>query len=1347
MKDVLDSEHKHLTARWKPYRSGLINLFKYEDEIFRFENGRLLLRGDNGSGKSRVLALQLPFLLDGDLSPYRVEPDRDAAKRMEWHLLMDRHEHRTGYTWIEFARLGDTGSPEFVTLGCGMDAQKGAGAPKRWFFVTSQRVGYAFKLVENRMPLTRRQLIDVFEKVGAGTVYEKSGEYRRAVDDALFKLGERYAPLIELLLQLRQPQLMRDMKEDVLSGALSEALPPVETSLIDSVAESFQALDGDRHRFEEHRSMLDTVETFCIGYRHYLAVAVRRLAAVLRTGQSTFENAARELRALEEKLDATTLALKVTQKTAAEAATLITTLDQRVHTLRDSPEMRSKRELEDAAHQAEATEGEAKTATIDLERATRDHTTATAECTRIEGAVAARSKTAATAHRALAAAHSSISASGQDLFSWPSHDLPTDCALTTAFIAARHKAVACIVAHNTTIARHQTAFDSEQRHLERRQSDVADATEAVTESGQALEAALDTFATATATWESRLTLLTPEVFPRGSDWSLDTADWLASDHSTTAPLARKLAAARDHVMHEIAATRSELATARSVGQAEADLLRAELAHLRQGGQPEPTAPASRHPRPADRHGAPFWKLCEFHDVVHESERAGWEAALESSGILDAWVYPDGRLATGTENDDFLVLSSSTKPADHPLSKILRPESEGIISEILARIGTRPEPDSCWVTAGGHWANGLCQGHWEKPSTEFLGHRAREAARLRRIGELEATLEEITRQLAALAEQSTALVAKEEALAAEYDAAPDTTLLVHANISLDQSRVFLTNLQKLRAEAETLVAKAQTALQEITATRDTDAADLGLTAHAAPDLLEAYAAALSTFEKQAITFWPIAERLAELHEDLFRAKERETVARETAAHREEHHNRTTERAARARSRADTLLAAVGSTVEQLMTQLAETEAGLRTAKADREAAEKHILELKITQARLEENRTTAQEKRRTSESDRDDAVGRMEDFVARRVFAEIGESYQPDRATFSPTAAVDLARTLEKDLAAQDLPAPEDDDTWSRLHSDIIARHHELGDQLGRHGIDPTLSPIDGGTTHWITCNFQQKDHTMGGLHTLLTGELGDRERLFQEREREIIENHLIGEAAISLQKRIREAETWVASANKQLETATTSSGIMLRFEWHLADPSDESLRGIRRHLLKNSATWSPAERDAIGGFLQERIRAAREEDDTVSWAKHLARALDYRAWHHFSIGRKQGSGDSWKKLTRRTFGTGSGGEKALTLTVPQFAAAAAHYASAGPHAPRLILLDEAFVAIDSATRSRLMGLLETFDLDYVMTSEREWGTYPTVSALAIYQLASRPDNPAVSVTRWIWNGKEKIRES
>jgi len=54
-----------------------------------------------------------------------------------------------------------------------------------------------------------------------------------------------------------------------------------------------------------------------------------------------------------------------------------------------------------------------------------------------------------------------------------------------------------------------------------------------------------------------------------------------------------------------------------------------------------------------------------------------------------------------------------------------------------------------------------------------------------------------------------------------------------------------------------------------------------------------------------------------------------------------------------------------------------------------------------------------------------------------------------------------------------------------------------------------------------------------------------------------------------------------------------------------------------------------------------------------------------------------------------------------------------------------------------------MGVLTQFDLDVIMTSEQEWGCYPTVPALAIYHLTTLPGLDAVGTTRWIWNGRQK----
>src|SRR5437763_133720 len=156
-----------LRTRWQPMRGGLLNIYRYDYQEFRYEDGRLLLRGNNGTGKSRVLALQLPFLLEGDTSPHRVEPDADPAKRIEWNLLMGKYAERTGYTWIEFGRHSSDGTNHYLCLGCGMTAIEGRSGVQRWFFVTDQRIGIDLKLENDfKQVLSRERLQDAIGKRG-----------------------------------------------------------------------------------------------------------------------------------------------------------------------------------------------------------------------------------------------------------------------------------------------------------------------------------------------------------------------------------------------------------------------------------------------------------------------------------------------------------------------------------------------------------------------------------------------------------------------------------------------------------------------------------------------------------------------------------------------------------------------------------------------------------------------------------------------------------------------------------------------------------------------------------------------------------------------------------------------------------------------------------------------------------------------------------------------------------------------------------------------------------------------------------------------------------------------------
>ncbi|MCK9911016.1 hypothetical protein MXD81_17840, partial [Microbacteriaceae bacterium K1510] len=86
--------------RWQLSRAGLVNFWYYDDEYFEFADGKLLLRGTNGSGKSVTMQSLLPVLLDGKKSPDRLDPFGSKARRMEDYLLGEKEvtgrDERTG---------------------------------------------------------------------------------------------------------------------------------------------------------------------------------------------------------------------------------------------------------------------------------------------------------------------------------------------------------------------------------------------------------------------------------------------------------------------------------------------------------------------------------------------------------------------------------------------------------------------------------------------------------------------------------------------------------------------------------------------------------------------------------------------------------------------------------------------------------------------------------------------------------------------------------------------------------------------------------------------------------------------------------------------------------------------------------------------------------------------------------------------------------------------------------------------------------------------------------------------------------------------------------------------------
>ena len=202
-----------------------------------FADGWLVLRGPNGSGKTKALEMLFPFLLDGNISPAAAEPVRLAGPHMKSNLLFGGKENGMGYVWMEFSD-----GERHRTIGIGLRATKHQDAVKRWHFVVEGRVGVDFGLIgtDDRV-CNRKEMIAQFPE---GTVVDSPREYRDRVNAALFGLEtERYEQMLELVLTLRRPQLAKELDPESLSDTLSEALRPIHEKLVVDAAKSFEDME------------------------------------------------------------------------------------------------------------------------------------------------------------------------------------------------------------------------------------------------------------------------------------------------------------------------------------------------------------------------------------------------------------------------------------------------------------------------------------------------------------------------------------------------------------------------------------------------------------------------------------------------------------------------------------------------------------------------------------------------------------------------------------------------------------------------------------------------------------------------------------------------------------------------------------------------------------------------------------------------------------------------------------------------------------------------------------------------------------------------------------------------
>ncbi|MET7771113.1 TIGR02680 family protein [Nocardia sp. NPDC005366] len=1363
----------HGGVRFIPTRAGIVNLWDYRDQEFCFADGRLVLRGPNGSGKTKALEVLFPFVLDGRIEPRRLNPFAGEERTMKSNLLYRKQESAYSYVWMEFAR-GGWDDPETVTVGIGMRATRSSDKVTRWYFVADGRVGVDFSLIgPDDRPFTRKQLA---EQIGTDAIVDRPVEYRAAIDARMFGLGaQRYDQLINLILTLRRPQLAKNLDPRGLSQALTDGLRPLDEQMILDAARSFSDMEEVGRTLEGLVHADSATRAFVGVYRKYLAVQAKtdldqvraRLDAVTHASTALF--AATALRRRRE-----------TERTAAQARAddADRAYEQAMtdrETLQRSSAYEGKQQLDDLADAVRRLET---SASVHRDKALKAAQTLDQRAQEAErGRVAVQNAAAALA-RGEDELRTAAAEAGID-WTAPSADARPDT-LTATVRARAEQRDADVRAVRKSLGLVESAA-AERTRAERLAERAVRLRETAASEVAAAEAAVAVARAEAATklrawWDQHHEIYSP--IAHGLVDALDSALGEAGS-GESAGVTEVLAERTEPLLDEIRTRRQEARTRASAATGQQAELSAERDRVAAQRDDAPPASSVRTDARDGRPGAPLWQLVRFADDVDPSAAAGIEAALQAAGLLDAWVCAESDVPPDYRSDQFLVpLPPALRPTGRTLADVLVVEEDSDqltvprrdVADILASLALEDSPDAerrgsdTSVGTTGDFRQGVRIGRHHKFDAEFIGATARSRRRELRLAELEAALDAAT-------------TARLQAEADEANAAAELARIAAAAKTLPRPSAVTAALRAVSEAAGMMRSRAEAATQ---AERDLDQAVADMAAvekklraaaaeHRTPREareIDALAAAIRHFENSGTG-------VLRVRADYERERERE---RESADRHDEARDL-------AEAFAEEAEAAQAGYQEQLRKLETLREAlGAGAADIDREL---ESARLRIDAARAE------QKVARKAANEAIEAVGDAE-AAYRTAHESLGTALTEvltDVRALAPYAQPDLLRLLG---APEQSRWPSSDAAWStseqllyrisqagpdaepRVLPEEVAelfdnlttatasvRAGEAARKSTRSAVTTALQEFDAALAasgrdyrlQWdaadgltvVQVHDEQGVSALADFAGRIDRARHDQELLLTDAERRILEDALLTGLAQQIHERTTDARELIARMGAEMKQRRMSSGNTIGVHWVLADSLSDAARAMCKLLDRDASALGAQDLAAIRSHFAAEIRAARAAHPERSYPEILAATLDYRTWRVFSFTLLSADG-SEDKLTVARHSALSGGEQSVSLHLPLFAAAHVMLDSADPQAPRLLALDEAFAGVDDNGRSELLGLSVQFDLDLFMTGYDLWITYPHVPGCAHYDLAHSAADNTVSATLLVWDSGELLAE-
>lgn len=1338
---------------YKVKRIGLINFWLYDEEEFDFEDGNLLLRGTNGSGKSVTMQSFIPLILDGNKNPSRLDPFGSKDKRIEDYLLgsadSEQKDEATGYLYME---LYNAEKQKYLTLGIGLRAKKGR-PTEFWGFIIrdGKRIGRDILLYHSlaeKIPCTKKELR---ARLGSDNIFvETAKDYKEAVNKNVFGFPnlDMYDEFINLLLQLRSPKLSKEYKPVKLMEILSGVLQPLTEEDLRPLSEAIEEMDKTKEKTLKLQDDVKQLSNLLITYNNYNETMLYKKAENYLNSLNIEEKEAKEIEALKIAIQATKDLLTENQKKATDLELQSENFQLERANL-DSHDLDSKalrfNSLTEEIKSEQARKKEINNNlnnNLDklksLEENLKDITNAKdkkeLECLSTYKDVIDLCevvKFTETSSILKDYLHNSNILKQFGTIKNRINNYKNKVLLIKKELEIKQKLEEKLNEIDSELTRQNKEYllitekiNQKQNALSDEILNIKDKIAFLGHNNQIVKLTNDEIKVITSSFD----IYTNQSYQNALKKYLDLCNKIKNSLTDELYNLKNKIANQKIKISEITEELTKLKANTELEIIRDDEEQKTLKYL-------------------DDHNikyVEFYKAIEFKDGISENVKNKLESTLLSAGILNALIVLNLKDVQNLKGN-FITYGQRQ---NNNLTKYFRPVdnlsiNKDIINKVLESIST-DNNEEITITENYFKASFLHIQGADNFKSIYIGILSRLKAREEQIKLVTKDKEAAE---AILSNLENLKLAKEDdisKLIIEEGNFPSNDVLEQIQLDISKLTVQESMINKQKNETETKVQELTDKIEDIFKKLIDMKKEINF-----PLYLETFEEILENIN----TLTSVISEFEIMLNDYYRYQDQILSKNEQISERNNF--------------IDDLNASLNSINISLAKKEYERNDLDKILNSDEYKdlsakiieLDKKIKDTQDQRLELKENYGKQAEELKHKEEELENKVSLYKEMVES---TKIKEEFFKDEynLTYVENEKNDNTKALAKHILTKLASRKDSDiqnvtDNYYRAYNEYrmaLNDYHLVSKTIfDRETPENNILSNDVLNTLYkqnrredLTATYQGKVLNIISLSKALTDAIEENNQIISEQDRHLFEEILLKTVGTKIRERIDSSKAWVKEINQIMKKMQEGSSLSFGLEWRSksAEAMEElETKELVRIFQIDANMITKADSDKLINHFRSKLKRESElnsESDTYSSV--IFDVLDYRNWFEFKM-TYQRTGENKKELTNKVFSVFSGGEKAKTMYIPLFAAVYAKLMSANKDAPRVIALDEAFAGVDDTNIREMFGILSSLNLDYILTSQALWGDYDTVKALAIAELL-RPNNAqSVCVRRYRWNGK------